>query len=1152
MSLRFIYGRAGCGKSRYCLDEIKKSMDRGDQNKLIMLIPEQYSFQAEKNMLNMLGVTHITKAEVLSFKRLCYRVFNEVGGITLKKINDIGKLMLIYEVIEELKDDLSIFNKSSKQQGFVDIISDTIKEFKRYNISPEILEHSSESIENDELKLKLLDLKKIYGAFEQKLHEKYIDAEDELTILAEKIDKSNLYNNAEIWIDEFSTFTPQQYLIIEKLLKKCKRVNITLNCDELRGNSDNTDIFYTVKNTERRILRLAEKNNVAFEKPVDLNQNCCQRFDGAEELKHLEMYFFSYPYRYYNKDINRIKLYKAQNRYEEMEVVARNIISLVRDKKYRYRDIAVVCREIDDYEKLISVIFSEYGIPYFMDKRREITDNPLVVFINSLFDIFIKNWSYESVFRYLKTGILNIEKDDVDVIENYVLANGIKGNTWFKEQWEFKINYDADETEKTAYEIEKLQKVNEIKKYISDPIIKLYKDIKGRKNIRSICGSLYNFLVDVNALNVINDWSRYFKDKGEIENSNKYAQIIDVVIDTLDEMVEIMGEEAVNIDKFSKLLNFGFEKHEMGLIPVSLDEVIIGDIARIRSHGVKALYIIGTNDGVFPRVSREEGILSDRDRNQLKENGLELAPDTKIQAFDEQFLVYTTLTTASDYLMITYPMADFEGKAIRPSSIISKIKKIFPKIVEKSQLANEANILDTVASPGPTFNEMVTELRRNHEGKEVNEVWSSIYKWYNDKPEWKNKAETIFKGLYYTNEAKEIDREKIKTLYGKPLKMSVSRIEQYARCPFAYYIKFGLKAKDRKIYEFSSPDLGSFIHTILDKFSETIKLEDMKWKEIDNNWCKEAIDLLVDKELNSRNNFILNSSAKYKYMTAKLKRILTRSVSVITEHIKRSSFEPISNELAFGTKGKLPPMILNLPSGETVELIGRIDRVDSMDLDEQTYFRVIDYKSGNKVFSLSEVYFGLQLQLLVYIDALVTNAEYYIHKQALPGAILYFKVDDPLVNGYPNMSQEEIENEILKKLKMNGLILKDARVVKSMDSGIEGYSLIIPARMNKGDTLGNTNSVVTLEQFDILRKYVRDTLVRLCEEMLSGNISIKPIKENSDTACNFCNFSSICQFDPSLIDNNYKTIDRKSDEEVWGLMEQKVKVGENSGTEQVD
>lgn len=1161
MSLRLIYGRGGSGKSHYCLQDIKEKIKENGKdsnktrNKLVLMVPEQYSFQSERNLLKVVGVTGIIQAEVLSFKRLAHRVFNEVGGLTLKRISDPGKAMLIYNIMEELSSELKIFARASKQQGFIDIVAETIKEFKRYNITPEIIDTSLKNLEDQELIYKLEDLKRIFEKFQEALHKDYIDSEDELTLLWQKFDESSEYDGAEIWIDEFSIFTPQQYLVLEKLLKKCKRVNITLAGDGIAAGEDidNTDIFSVTKKTTRKLLKLAQDNNIKVEKPINLNDRNNPRFGDNPELKHIERYFYSSPYSYYKNQVKNLRIYKAFNNYEEIEVVARDIVRLVRDEGYRYKDIAIVCRELESYENIIAAILNEYHIPCFLDQKRTVSGNPFIVFITSVFDIFTKNWSYESVFRYLKTGLTGISMESLDLLENYVLANGIRGKKWTKEDfWNYKINYGYDREDMTQYEISILNIINETKDIITGPLIKLQDSLKENKTVRGKCTAIYDFLVESGALERIEQWTNEFREQGRIELSNEYDQISDIVMNTLNSLVEVMGDEKISIEKFAKILSVGFEKNEMGLIPVALDEVTVGDIARIRSQGVKALYIVGVNDGVLPRVSKEEGILSDRDRNMLKEKGLELAPDTKTQVFEEQFLVYTTLTTACNYLMLTYPMADIEGKALRPSVVISRMKKIFPKLIEESQITEsqgaEARI-DMIVAPEPTFNHLIGAVRRDHEGEQVEEIWSEVYKWYDSKKEWKMKTSRILKGLQYSNAVEKVDSETIRDLYGRPLSFSVSRIEQYSQCPFAYFVKYGLKAKDRKVYEFSSPDLGSFIHGILDKFSDLIKIEKMQWKDITREWSRKTISELVDRELNVQSNSILNSSSRYKYMTDRLKRILTRSVNIMTEHVKRSSFDTLANELVFGKGGDLPPIKLSLPSGEDIQLIGRIDRVDSADLESGTYFRVIDYKTGQKSFSLSEVYYGLQLQLLVYLDALISNAQHYTDRQAIPGAVLYFRVDDPMISGTADMTEEEIEKAILKKLKMNGLILKDARVVKSMDKEIEGYSLIIPARMNKGDVLGSTPSVVSLEQFDILREYVRDTMVRICEDMLNGNIEIKPSKSKKHTACNYCSFASVCQFDPSMEDNKYRYVNKKKDEEVWNLMADKVgleQVGEGS------
>ena len=458
MSIRFIFGRAGTGKSKFCLDQIRKKIDNDDDNKLILLVPEQYTFQSEKKLLSEIGERALLRAEVLSFKRMANRVFDECGGRTNKIVSDSGKNMLIYKLLKEKGDDLKYFNRISKQQGFISTVSKTITEFKKYNISEEILHEKQESIEDKDLKEKISDLVDIYTNFNETLHRKYIDGEDVLTILADKLKECSLYDGAEIWVDEFTTFTPQQLEVILLLAKKCKTVNITLCTDNLELSSeDDTDIFDVIKNTENRILKGMKENNISYMEPINLNKKSPYRFKDSEELKHLERHFFSYPFRTFTGKCKDIRIYKANNNYSEIEYVAQDILKLVRDKGYRYRDIAVVCRDIDSYEKIATVILNEYDIPFFLDKKREILDNPLVVLIISALEVIISNWSYESVFKYVKSGLIKLDQYLIDRLENYILANGIKGFKWTRDLYEANAEEMSDEEKQMADIMEEIR-----------------------------------------------------------------------------------------------------------------------------------------------------------------------------------------------------------------------------------------------------------------------------------------------------------------------------------------------------------------------------------------------------------------------------------------------------------------------------------------------------------------------------------------------------------------------------------------------------------------------------------------------------------------------------------------------------------------------
>ncbi|MGG7214254.1 helicase-exonuclease AddAB subunit AddB [Clostridium nigeriense] len=1141
MGIRFIFGRAGTGKSRFCLDQIKKKIDNNDSsNKLILIVPEQYTFDTEKKFLDIVTEKGFLRGEVLSFKRMAHRVFEECGGRTDIKISDSGRNMLIYKLLRDKGDELQYFNRMTKEQGFSSVVSKIITEFKKYNISTEILGIKEEEIHDDELKKKMNDLKIIYHDFNEVLHKRFIDSDDELTLLAKKLADCNIYDGAEIWIDEFTTFTPQQLEVIKILAKKAKTVNITLCSDNLSGGKevDYTDIFDAIKNTENSILNIMKEGNISYLEPIDLNKGYSYRFLNSEDIQHLEKHFFTYPFKPYKGKANNVRLYKANNSYEEVETIAKDILVMVRDKGYRYKDIAVVCRNIDQYEKIVTVIFNDYKIPFFLDKKREILNNPLVVLLISSLEILSSNWSYESVFKYLKSGLVNVEEKYIDILENYVLANGIKGYKWTKNL------YDKDDIP----DDENL--VLEIMEEVRTPLMRLHKKIKENKSVKEIATNLYEFLVELDVFKTLESWLDEFNELGLQDKIKEYMQVPEMVIEILDQLVEVLGDEVIDIKEFTKILISGFEEKEIGVIPMALDQVNIGDISRVKGREVKALYLIGVNDGVLPSVNKDEGIISDRERDLLRNIGIRLASDTKSRAFEEQFIVYTALTIASEYLMITFPMADFEGKSLRPSIIIPRIKKVLPNLIEESEIYNLRDRKDKfskITSPLPTFNELISALRMEFEKEEVDEYWAQAFKWFENNEVFKNKANRMFKGLTYTNLVEKVPREKIKKLYqleNKKLVFNISRIEKYAQCPFSYYVQYGLKAKDRKVYEFSAPDLGSFMHNVLDDFTNTIRNEKIAWSDLNKEKCTAIVNELVDKKLENDVNSILNSTKKYKYFADRFKRTITKSVMVISEQMRKGRFEVFRNEFQFGGFKDGEPIKIDLPSKETVYLVGRVDRIDTLDLDGNTYIKVVDYKSGNKKFNLTEVYYGLQIQLLVYLDALIKNSKYILEKQAMPGAILYFKIDDPIIKSKKQLTEEEIKENILKELKMSGLLLKDINVVKAIDSDIESsYSLIIPAAVKKDGNFTAASSVVTEEQFDILRKYVNDKMAELCEEMLSGEIKIVPCKNNNTPYCNYCDYSSICQFDTSIENNKYKIVLKKSNEDAWKLIKDEVEKG---------
>lgn len=1154
MSLRFIYGRAGCGKTHFCLEELKTEIDRDNCNPLVLLVPEQYSFQAERDLIAMLNTGGILKTEVLSFQRMAFRVFNETGGITYPHVHPAGKNMILYRIIDKMKGSLKYFSKSAGQHGFVSTLSTLITEFKRYNVTPEDLKKVTDKIEEGSpLKDKLPELAEIFDSYEKMISQRYRDPDDDLTVAAQKLKQSTLYRKAEIWIDGFTDFTPQEYAIIQELMLQSKRVTITLTTDALDGETSELDIFSSAKKAYRKLSYLARGNHVAIEPPVYLCPKPPHRFHQSPELTHLEQNLNIHPYKVFTAPTKRIALFSSTNIFSEIEAAAADIIRLCRDEGFRYRDIAVVARNLTDYEKLIEAVFSDYDIPCFLDRKLDIANHPLVRLILSMLEIFIDNWSYESVFRYLKSGLTGIAQARIDRLENYVLACGIRGGKWMMhEDWNMVPELFPDNSDSQDYQTI-LDEINETRRDVIKPLLEFRERTKGRRTAKEFCGALFDFLCGLNIPERMEQLVDGFRKSGDLMLANEYSQVWNMVIALLDQMVEVMADETFGTEKFFNMLVIGFAEYKIGLIPASLDQVLIGSVERSKSHAIRALYILGVNDGVFPAGGMEEGILTDDDRNSLTAAGVEIAKTSRSKAYDENLLVYRTLTTPSDYLRISWPIADQEGRSLRPSIIISRLRKLFPGIHETSDIlppTTDEGVLELIGSRKTAFRRLMAALREKADGKDILPVWGDVIRWFLQKEEWREPFRVAREAFQYRNLAQPVTREKIRALYGEPVVTSVSRLERFTACPFAFFIEYGLQAKERKIFDMRPPDVGTFLHAAIERFSKMMEqtgnppsdeaaddhAAKITWRTFDRQWCEEKVSQIIDESLQRMKGSGIASSKRFTALTIRLKRVVTRAIWLIAEHIRRSGFDPLDYEVGFGEGEKYPPIIIELASGEKIRLLGRIDRIDAMDTPEGRYLRIIDYKSGSRDFKLSNLYYGLQLQLPAYMDAIGESIGNDKEHPVLPGGMLYFRIDDPIIRTDGTMDAEEIEKSIMKQLRMKGLLLADVKVIRNMDRLIDGQSLILPASLNKGDVIGKNSSVATMEQFKLLRRYVQKLLKELSCEIISGKASISPSKNRAGTACRFCSYLPVCQFDTAMKDNTYRLLHDKDDDEVWKLI----------------
>lgn len=1007
--------------------------------------------------------------------------------------------MLIYSILAKEKKNLSFLNKSDEN---VDIIGTSIKELKKHNITTDMLKEVIKNTKNEYLKLKLEDIYMLYNKYEENIANKYIDEEDSLTLLAKNLENTEMFKDTIIYIDEFVGFTAQEYEIIRRLLKCAKQVNITVCTDNLKQSiNKGTDIFATNKETLKRLQNIAKEEKVNIEEAVKLDLS---RRYKTNELLHLESNLYNINYRKYEKQPENIKLFLANNQFSEIENVAKTIINLVRDENYRYNDIAVITKNIDTYSNIIKAIMSKYEIPVYIDEKKELSKNILIKYILSVIEIFSKNWSYEAVFNYLKTGLTKIPIEDIFLLENYCIKYGIRSNKWYKEDWKIA---DTDE---------ELKKLNDLRKQIVEPLLKFKEKLSTKKTVAEISNALYEFLIQNEVDELLIKKIEELESIGQLDLASSYKTSWNTLIEVFDEIILVLKDDKISFDEYAKTLKIGLQNSGLGGIPATCDQVIIGDVDRSRTHKVKACLIIGLNDGVFPSINKDEGFLNDKDREYLKENGMELAKGTKELLFEDNFNIYKALLVAEERLYLSYASSEMTGKSLRPSMLISKIKKIFPKLTQDSDIINKEVVITTKQA---VFEELLVNIRKYQDKEKIDKIWFDIYNIYSKDDEYKEKLETAIKGLNYTNKPEKILKENIDKLYGDTLNTSISRLEQYKRCAFSFYLKYGLELSNKSMFKIESLDTGTFMHDVIDEFFDQVLQREIKLKEMTDEEIEKIVTNIINEKLVLDRNYIFTSTNKFKLLTMRLKKVILRSMKYIVQTIIDSEFDIFGNEVEFNKNKKYKPIEIDLDNGKKVELTGKIDRIDLAKTRDGKYVRIIDYKSSIKNIDLNEFIAGLQIQLLTYLDA-VTKIE-----DVIPAGILYFNLLDPIIKSDKNMTDEEIEQEIKKQFKMQGLILADVNVVRMMDKKLEkGASNIVPAYIDSSENLSKgKSSAVTKEEFNNLQKYTKKLIKQIAQEILTGNIDIKPSynPKKKKTPCEYCEYKSICNFDNRQNEYNF-------------------------------
>lgn len=1101
--LQFIFGRAGFGKT-FKVQEIIKETLRNNAEKLMLIVPEQSSFDTEKSILNLLGAKSATKVQVATFTRLTDLVSREFGGDFGQKINKGDRNLLMSLAIDEVADRLEIYSGQVGKAEFVELMVSALSEFKMCSVTNNSLLEISSDVNDPILRGKIRETSLILGAYEALLQNTYIDPLDELTRLAQKLSQHDFFSGYTVIFDGFEGFTMQQLSILEIILKQCESCYITLCTDMAAFFCDEISIFSPINRTAKRILNIAKRNYITIKTPIYLENSRKFKSDG---LKMLESQIFRPKKEKLTQKVDDVLIFTGNTKYDEADFVCRTIKKMIYEGNYKYNDFAVITRNDEIYRGILDVAFEKYEIPYFMDCREEISAKPLMLAVLSALEIINSNFSSQSIFKYLKTGLVGVEVDEISELENYVLFWNITGKRW---NYEFTANPDgyAKISESSR---EKLSKINALREKIIFPLEKFKRSIDNATG-DVITKKIYEFLCDIHITEGLKNFCQELNEANRQNLADEQVRLWNLLIEILDKMTIILKNRSISLKKYAELLKLVMASYDIAHIPRKADEVIFGSVDRVRAQDKKVVFLIGAVEGEFPRVPAASGIFTDAQRKQLISMGLPLYDALEGLSINERFLAYKAVTMPSEKLFLTWSCSTTLGGAKSASAIVRETKFILPNVACVDDFSE--GLSDKIWATKPSF-----EICAKH-WNDKSRFSDTVKEYFCVTGEYKEKLRAIEKVTSQLPFKLEIT-EKIKALFGENMRVSATQIEKFYLCKFAYFCKYGLLAKERKKARFDALQYGNLIHFVFEKILKKFSVDELL------KFSKKELLAEVKRILNSYINENLggwtDKTERFKYLFDRTSNAMIPLILHMTRELSQSDFKPVAFELELSGKHGAKPLELKLSDGKSITVGGKIDRVDVMQRGEKKYVRVVDYKTGAKEFTLTDILYGLNLQMLIYLEAFCKNSAGK-YGQAIPAGVLYL----PSVSTTLNLDRDEnlakLEKEKMKKLRMNGLILADEQVIYGMEHDANG--VYIPVAMKDG-TPQNYDSLADVAQMGAIMRHVDRLIISMAEQLQKGDISARPAKGCYD-ACEFCEYKSVC----ARIDdeNSYKIERLKRDE----------------------
>ena len=1167
MGLQFILGNAGGGKTSYIEHQAAAMASKDMKRQIFVVVPEQFTMQTQRNLVALSERHGLWNIEVQSFPRLAFRVFGETGAGMAPVIDDLGKTMILKKVLMGLQDQLTYFGRNIHKKGYVAEIKSFLSELMQYDIASDGLEQMKESAKSHPvLRQKLQDVEVAYAAFLDYLQDNYITSEEILTVFADVAERSNILKDSILYLDGFTGFTPVQYKLLRKLLRVCGQVNVTVTLDkreQVWKMDKKYKLFYLSQKTIYHLTEIAREEHCNIAEPIwtgTVKEET--RFADNIELGYLERNLFRYPVRPYKEEVQNITVHCLRQPEDEVHFMIEEIMALREQESFRYRDVAIVTGNMDIYGALIKGEMERKGMPCFIDQKKSILANPVVDTISSMLDVLRKDFDYESTIKLLKSGFIQRTgcpingikewENAVQLLDNFLLASGVRGHKNWEKEWDTGYVFRR-KTEDIATEAS--ETINWLRQETWDRLSDFYGRIaRGKHRVREYAETICDFMEREQIYLQIQKRIERFREEGNFEAVKEYEQIYDVIIEVLDRLVALLGDEEMPLAEFIEILNTGFDEARIGLIPPGVDQIMVGDLSRTRLYGIKYLFLLGVNDGNIPMTGDGGGILSDAEREFLAGESYALAPTAREKIYTEQFYLYLCLTKPSQRLYLTYSATANDGTALQQAYLIDRVQNIFPKLQIQNVAESRGRLRDILKDDyGRGY--LIRGLRM---GWQDNAAWNELYRQYRlqeqelacapkdgqeaeingDRKDGQKKVlnhrgeldRLIDAALYIAPESK-ISKEAATALYHEVITGSVSQFEKFSACPFAYYMQYGLQLEERMEHEVQFFDIGNIVHEALERYTKTLLDRHIGWADVSEEQQHILANQCLNHTVEEYKNGLLYDTERDASLVERLRRIMLRTVWAITEQMKLGKFDTVDSEVSFRM------------DKEKQTYIGRVDRIDTMETEENIYVKIVDYKTGKKDLSLSDLYYGLQLQLMVYLRAAVDKQTRRSKKMVIPAGVLYYHIEDPFVTS--RLDFEEKRTYLLNELLMRGLVNEEDPVLPSLDATLAGEegalaasakSLVVPVGTKKDGMLKKNAATITTENFKELIDFTERKLQEIGVQIGAGETSVHPYQKADSMkscACDYCNYHGICGFDAKLAGNSYRKIWPKTNDDVF-------------------